>query len=53
MARETKKVRTLYKDRGFDVVDIHADLEFECIIDKMRPTHMTMYAVDDHVGPVE
>ena len=53
MVSETTKIRDLYEDRGFNVVDIHADLEFECITDEMRPTRMVMYAADDHVGPIE
>ncbi len=35
MLKETKKIIQLYEQRGFQVMDIHADNEFECIRDDM------------------
>jgi hypothetical protein len=43
----------LYRTRGFTVVDIHADLEFECIREDIMPVHLNVLAADAHVGEVE
>ena len=53
MLQETKTVLDLYHARGFKVVDIHADMDFECIQDEVRPVLMNLNAHDDHVGEVE
>ena len=51
--KETMAAVALYEARGFDVVDIHADMDFECIKDDVRPILMNLNAHDDHVGEVE
>jgi hypothetical protein len=48
-----KIVLNTYHTRGFDVVDIHADMEFRCINDEMLPAQMNPNASDEHVGDVE
>ena len=51
--KEMKTVLNTYNTRGFEVVELHADMEFECIQEAMRPTLMNLNARDDHVGEVE
>ena len=41
-----------YSKRGFDVVDVHADKEFECIADDIKP-HAEICPADAHVPIVE
>jgi hypothetical protein len=53
MLKETKKIIQLYEQRGFQVMDIHADNEFECIRDDIRPVNMDTVPVDEHVGEIE
>ena len=43
----------LYSSRGLTVCDIHADSEFECIREEIRPIAMNIVAPDSHVGEVE
>jgi hypothetical protein len=51
--RETNAAIKLYQARGLDVRDIHADSEFECIRDELRPIEMNIVPPDSHVGEVE
>jgi hypothetical protein len=54
MLKETKKILQLYEQRGFQIIDIHADHEFACIRDELRPVEMdTVVPVDEHVGEIE
>jgi hypothetical protein len=53
MIKETKKIIELYEQQGFKIMDIHADNEFECIRDDIRPVEMDTVPVDEHVGEVE
>jgi hypothetical protein len=53
MLKETKRVVNLYEHRGFEIMDIHADNEFECIRDDIRPIELDIVPVDEHVGEVE
>jgi hypothetical protein len=43
----------LYRSRVFVVVDIHADVEFECIREQITPVSFNVMAADAHVGEVE
>jgi hypothetical protein len=43
----------LYCSRAFFVVDIHADVEFECVRDQIAPVLLNVVAPDAHVGEVE
>lgn len=49
---ELRKVIQLYMHRGFQVCDIHADHEFECVRDDI-PIHFEIVAADSHVGEIE
>jgi hypothetical protein len=51
--RETLAVLKLYHARGLHVCDIHADNEFVCIRDHIRPVAMNIVPADSHVGEVE
>jgi hypothetical protein len=41
------------RSRGFVVVDVHADAEFECIREHIAPVFLNVVAADAHVGEVE
>jgi hypothetical protein len=43
----------LYTVRGLVIRDIHADNEFECICEEIRPIDMNIVTADSHVGEVE
>ena len=45
--------RPLYRARGFNVVDVHADNEFMCVKEEFRPIHMDIVPADRHVGEIE
>ena len=51
--KETMAAIHLYKTRGLRLCDIHADNEFECIREDLRPVHMNIVPADSHVGEVE
>jgi hypothetical protein len=53
LLRETLQVVKTYKDRGFEVVNIHADMEFQCIAQEMQPIHFDITPNDAHVPEVE
>ena len=46
-------VLNTYAARGFDVVAIHADIQFECLKNELLPIRLNLTAQDDHVGEVE
>jgi hypothetical protein len=41
-----------YRTRGFNITDLHADNEFECISEHILPIHLNPVAADGHVGEV-
>jgi hypothetical protein len=43
----------LYQSRGFTTRDVHADQEFECMRDKIRPVNLNLVPADGHEGEVE
>ena len=51
--RETFAVLTLYRARGLHISDIHANNEFECIREHVRPIVLNIAPADSHVGEVE
>jgi hypothetical protein len=53
LLEETKTVLDLYQAQAFTVVDIHANMDFECIQNEVRPRLMNLNAHDDHVGEVK
>ena len=53
LLREIKPVLAMYKYRGFNVSDLHADMEFECIRNDVLPSRLNVTAADNHVGEVK
>jgi hypothetical protein len=53
MLREVKAVIQLYEKRGFNIIDINADKEFECIQTELLPIHLHIVDKDSHVPKVE
>ena len=51
--REVRTCQNLYEVRGLRVRDIHADNEFECIRENMRPVELNIVPADSHVGEIE
>ena len=51
--REATDVIDIYESRGLEVCDIHADNEFECVRDDLRPIDMNIVLLDSHVGEIE
>ena len=51
--RELTRVITLYTNRGFDVIEIHADLEFEKCRHRLHPIRLVTVAKDAHVPEIE
>ena len=43
----------MYQSRGLTVCDIHADNEFDCIREDIRPIKMNIVPTDSHVGEIE
>ena len=50
---EVKAVINLYNSRGLVIRDIHANNEFACIHEDIRPIGMNIVPADSHVGEVE
>ena len=50
---KTRSVLKLYQDRGFNIVDIHADKEFKCLKEDLRPIDLTIVGADEHVHDIE
>jgi len=53
LLREIKLVLAMYKSRGFNISDLHANMEFECIRNDVLPSRLNVTANDDHVGEVK
>ena len=53
LLRELRSVIRLYRTRGYNVCDIHADHEFDCLRDDLRPLELNIVPPDSHVGEVE
>ena len=51
--RELNLVINLYRTRGFIIVGVHSDTEFECIREDIRPIHLDVVPADCHVGEIE
>ena len=47
------KVFNLYRNRGFDIVSLITDIEFNCIRDDINPVELQTVPADDHVGDIE
>jgi len=53
LLREIKPVLAIYKSRGFNITNLHANMEFECIQNGVLPSRLNVTANNDHVGEVE
>jgi len=53
MLCKMKHALDLYSSRGFCVVDIHSDMEFECIQHDFLPVTLNLTPCDAHIGEVE
>jgi hypothetical protein len=53
LLQETLQIVKLYESRGFNVVNIHADIEFECLRDDLLPINCDITPNDAHVSEVE
>jgi hypothetical protein len=51
--REILAVLRLYQVRGLHISDIHADNEFDCLREHVRPVAMNIAPADSHVGEIE
>lgn len=51
--KEIQEVQRKYHSRGFQIIDIHADKEFEKVRSLLYPVRLTCCGVDDHVPEVE
>ena len=47
------KVINLYQSRGLEVETIHADNEFKCVREELRPIILDVTAADQHVSMIE
>jgi len=43
----------MYKSRGFNISNLHANMESECIRNDVLPSRLNVTAADNHVGEVE
>lgn len=50
---EVRSVQQKYHSRGFRIVDIHADNEFQKVEQELLPIRLTCCGVDDHVPEIE
>ena len=46
-------IRGLNEHRGFDVMEVKGDLEFQCLENSLLSTLFDPVAADDHVGEIE
>lgn len=53
LLQEMQAVLKQYQSRGFSVVTIHCDNEFECLRNDVLPAQLNVMAPDDHQGDVE
>ena len=53
LLRESRAVLALYQSRGFNIPDLHTDMEFGCIRNGVLPTQLNVTAANDHVGEVK
>ena len=53
LLKTLREVLHIYQTRGFEVIDIHADSEFEPLRNDLLPILLHTVAKDDHVGDIE
>ena len=47
------KVLKIYRSNGFNVIQVSADNEFECVREAISPTFLNITATNEHVSEVE
>ena len=50
---ELKEIHKIYNTRGFKIVEVHADKEFEKTETDLLPVRLHIYGVDKHVPEIE
>jgi len=53
LSNELKSVLNFYEAKDYVITDVHADHEFQCIREDIRPIELDVYAPNDHVHEVE
>ena len=53
LLNELKTVLNFYESRNYDITDVHADHEFQCIREEIRPINLDVAAPDDRVHEIE
>jgi hypothetical protein len=53
MIKHLDSVFQIYRNRGFHIREVHADVEFECLRQHIAPAILNIVASDSHVGEVE
>ena len=53
MLNGLNKVINFYEARGLQVESVHADNEFECLREDLRPITLNIAGADKHVSMVE
>ena len=51
--KELNDIHKIYNARGFQIIEIHADKEFEKVENEIRPVRLRTCGVDDHVPEIE
>ena len=46
-------LENMYKYRSFDIISIHADKDFVCLRENIRPTGPNISDADDHIYEVD
>jgi hypothetical protein len=53
LLNELKTVLNFYESRNYHITGVHADHEFKCIREEIRPVNLDVAAPDDHVHEIE
>jgi len=53
LLREIKPVLAMYTSRRFNISDLHANMEFECIQNNVLPSRLNVTAASNHVGEIK
>jgi len=48
-----KQIYKVYNTRGFRVIEVHADKEFEKVETDLLPVHLRICGIDEHVPEIE
>ena len=53
LLEELKTILNLYDKKEYNISSIHADQEFNCVREDVRPRELNVCATDDHVYEIE